>query len=115
VGDRLNEYFNTACFSQPAVVGFGNPFGNQPMNDPHLRSQGVANFDFSIYKSMQITEQVGMQFRVEAFNIFNRTQFAPPGGTFNPATLGTAGDTFGKITRTANAPRQVQLAMRFQF
>ena len=114
-GDRLNEYFNTACFSQPAVVGFGNPFGNQPMNDPHLRAQGIANFDFSIYKSMQITEQVGMQFRVEAFNIFNRTQFAPPGGTFNPATLGTAGDTFGKVTSTANAPRQIQLALRIQF
>ena len=64
---------------------------------------------------MHVTERLGMQFRVEAFNIFNRTQFAPPGGTFNPATLGTAGDTFGKITRTANTPRQVQLAMRFEF
>jgi len=80
-----------------------------------VRAQGIANFDFSIYKSVQITEQVGMQFRVEAFNIFNRTQFAPPGGTFNPATLGTAGDTFGKVTSTANAPRQIQLALRIQF
>jgi hypothetical protein len=115
VGSRLNEYFNTACFTQPPVVGFGNPFGNQPMTDPALRAQGVANFDFSLFKNIAFTERVGLEFRAEIFNLFNRVQFAPPGGTFNPATLGTPGDNFGKITSQANAPRQIQLAMRLKF
>lgn len=115
VGSRLNEYFNTACFTQPPVVGFGNPFGNQPFTDPHLRAQGIANFDFSAVKDTPINNRFGLEFRAEMFNIFDRTQFAPPGGLFNPLTLGQPGDTFGKVTQTAAPPRQIQLALRLRF
>jgi hypothetical protein len=96
-------------------VGFGNPFGNQPFTDPHLRAQGIANFDFSAVKDTPINNRFGLEFRAEMFNIFDRTQFAPPGGLFNPLTLGQPGDTFGKVTQTAAPPRQIQLALRLRF
>jgi hypothetical protein len=115
VSDRLDEYFNTACFTQPAVIGFGDAFGDQPMTDPQLRSHGIINFDFSVFKTFPVTERVGFEFRAEAFNIFNRVRFGPPGGKLNPATLGTAGDRFGKITVQSNDPRQIQLALRLKF
>ena len=50
-----------------------------------------------------------MQFRAEFFNIFNRTQFAPPG-----AQVGTPA-TYGIVTAARNFPRQVQFALRLAF
>ena len=69
----------------------------------------MANFDYSIFKNTAITERVGLQFRTEFFNIFNRTQFSSPGGQ-----VGTAA-TYGVITQTRNFPRQVQFALRLTF
>ena len=42
----LSGWFNTACFAAPADF----TFGNEPRVDPTLRSEGVNNFDFAIFK-----------------------------------------------------------------
>jgi hypothetical protein len=39
---------------------------------------GVARVDFSISKTVPITERVKMQFRIDAFNLFNHPQFNNP-------------------------------------
>jgi Carboxypeptidase regulatory-like domain/TonB-dependent Receptor Plug Domain len=36
---------------------------------------GVANTDFSIYKNFKVRERINLQFRMEFYNVFNKTQF----------------------------------------
>jgi hypothetical protein len=101
---RLNQWFNTACFSQPGSYSFGN----ESRTDPELRSHGVNNVDFAVFKATGITERVKLQFRTEFFNLFNRVQFAAPGRTVGQAT-------FGVISSQQNQPRLVQFALRLTF
>ena len=57
------------------------------------------------------------QIRLEVFNVLNRANFATPtrpvfaGATQNEAPLATA----GKVTRTVNSSRQVQLGAKILF
>ena len=39
---------------------------------PDVRSHGINNFDFTLFKNTKITERTGLQFRAEVFNLFNR-------------------------------------------
>ena len=66
------------------------------------------NLDASVIKNTQIVERFHLQFRVEMFNVLNRTQFN------GPETNPTSGN-FGRITSAANLPRAVQLALRFRW
>jgi hypothetical protein len=104
VQSRLNQYFNTACFSQPGSFAFGT----ESRTDPNLRAPGVANWDAALRKSTQITEQVRLQFRAEVFNLANRVQFSAPG-----IVLGTS--QFGVVSAQRNQPRLVQLSLRLSF
>ena len=106
ITSNLNEYFNTACFTQPAPF----TFGDESRNDPHLRSPGMANWDFSAFKNFALSpeDKVDLQFRAEFFNIFNRVQFGYPG-----QALGAS--NFGVITSQLNSPRLVQFALRLTF
>jgi hypothetical protein len=102
----LNEYFNTSCFTQPAAF----TFGDEPRNDPTLRSPGEANWDFSLFKNFSLTPEgkAHLQFRAEFFNVFNRVQFGFPG-----QALGAS--NFGEITSIANSPRLIQFALKLAF
>jgi hypothetical protein len=108
---RLNQWFNTLCFTAPPDF----TFGNEPRVDPTLRADGVNNFDFALFKKLSLDsfERFGFEFRVEVFNLFNRTQFAPPDTT----CCTTNNVNFGAITATAPGtnPRLVQFAMKFLF
>ena len=56
-----------------------------------------------------------LSFRVEAFNIFNRTQAGNPGTTLtSPATFGIVTTGLNRTIGTGTS-RQMQLAMRFNF
>ncbi len=103
---RVDEWFNTSCFTQPAPF----TFGSEGPNDPNLRGAGVANWDFSTFKNFTFGENTAryIQFRAEFFNIFNRVQFGLPG-----QTQGTS--TFGVVNSIANNPRLVQFALRLNF
>ncbi len=101
---RLNQYFNVNDFSAPAAF----TYGNSPRTLGALRSPGVANLDLSGVKNTQLVEGWTLQFRAEAFNIFNRTQFAPP-----DTALGD--NTTGVISSQVNAPRQLQFALKLLF
>jgi Carboxypeptidase regulatory-like domain/TonB dependent receptor len=105
---KLNEWFDTGCFAAPADF----TFGNEPRTDPTLRGNGVTNFDFSIFKRTRFgpDERLGLEFRTEFFNLFNRTQFAPPN-----TAVGSA--TFGQVTSTfpGTNPRLIQFGLKFIF
>jgi len=119
--DRLNKWFNTACFSVPNA-GFiasdptTNPglrwqLGNEPRTDPELRGQGVNNWNLAIAKRTRLGREVELTLRAEAFNLFNRVQFGPP----NTQVTTAANSTFGQVTTQANQPRLMQLAFRLAF
>jgi len=101
---RLNEWFNVNAFSLPAAF----TFGNSARTMPDVRSHGINNFDFTMFKNTKITERTGLQFRAEIFNLFNRVRFGYPG-----TTLGTA--QFGVVSGQYNDPRLAQFALRLIF
>ena len=109
------KWFNTACFTLPgtpgdAAAGSSNSFGfgNEPRVDGGLKASGVDNFDLSINKNTSIHDQIGLKFSVEAYNLFNRVQFAPPNTTTDNAN-------FGLVTATQNFSRVFQASLRLNF
>jgi hypothetical protein len=101
-GAQVLEFFNTACFQQAALYTYGDA-GRDTIIGP-----GVKNVDGGISKNFKLTEAAGLQFRAEAFNLFNHPDFAQPG-----QTLGTP--QFGEITATAIDNRELQFALRLTF
>lgn len=109
--DRLRGWFSTACFTAPADF----TFGSEPRVDSTLRADGVDNFDLAAFKRVLFGEQdrVGLEIRVEFFNLFNRVQFAPP----NTTCCTSNNANFGVVTSTDQGtnPRLVQFAARLFF
>ncbi|HXR77569.1 MAG TPA: carboxypeptidase regulatory-like domain-containing protein [Bryobacteraceae bacterium] len=103
---RLNQWFNTSCFTQPAAF----TFGNEGRVDPKLRTDWIHNFDFSAFKDTKFgpDDRMNVQFRAEFFNLFNTPQFGAPG-----TTVGNA--QYGVVSSQINNPRLVQFALRFLF
>jgi hypothetical protein len=60
---------NPNMFVAPRGLTFGNA-GRNFLNNPHR-----INFDMSLLKHFKIKESSALEFRVEAFNVFNHTQF----------------------------------------
>src|SRR5215469_13474644 len=100
----LNEFFNTAAFSVPPPFTYGNAGRNS------LRGPGYTAVDFSLFRDFKFRERYTVQFRAEAFNLFNHPNFANPDSTFEDAN-------FGKITaiNSSSAPREFQFAGTFHF
>jgi hypothetical protein len=102
---KAGEWFNQACYTQPAALAFGN----EPRLDPNLKRDGIKNFDFSVLKATHIRENLAFNFTAEFYNLFNRVQFAAPSSAFYD------GANFGKVTSQVNNPRQIQFGGRFEF
>jgi hypothetical protein len=71
---------------------------------------GGSNFDMAIAKKLPITESKALLFRVEAFNVFNHTQFSGPGAV--DGDIGSS--TFGQAISAA-PPRIMQGSVKFNF
>jgi len=98
----LDRWFDTGAFRLPAQYTFGN-VGRM---HPNLRSDFVEMLDLSVFKRFNIVgERVGLELRGESFNAFNHPVFGAPN-----TTVGNA--QFGRVTGTANAPRQTQFALK---
>ncbi|HXW93126.1 MAG TPA: carboxypeptidase regulatory-like domain-containing protein [Terriglobales bacterium] len=97
-------YFNTFLFSQNALGTQGTA------RRRFFYGPGMNNFDMALLKNLRLRESKSMQFRVEAFNIFNHAQF------FGPQAVDGNIDssTFGHIVNAA-APRLMQLSAKFFF
>ncbi len=83
--------------------------GNTPRRFFH--GPGIENFDLQVSKTVTLTETRSLDFRVQAFNVFNHAQFYGPssvGGEVNDPT------NFGHVVSAA-PPRLIQLAVKFHF
>jgi hypothetical protein len=99
-----NNYFNADAFSMNAL---GTP------GDAKRRffyGPRAENFDAAVAKNLPITESKAVLFRVEAFNVFNHTQFFGPSSV--DGNIGSS--TFGQAISAAS-PRILQLAVKFSF
>jgi hypothetical protein len=104
-GPRL---YNSDAFGQPQGLTYGNA-GRDILNLP-TRS----NFDMGLFKNFAVKEDMHFEFRVEAFNVFNHTQWS---GVDTSACYGAANcatSTFLTATSTHN-PRILQLGGKFVF
>ena len=106
-------WYNPAAFAVPANGSYGN-FRRNSIYGP-----GVDNWNMSLFKNFNFTENMRIQLRFEAYNVFNHTQWgtinsdlsAPtPGTSFAGANAGSS----GQIT-TARDPRLLQLGGKFYF
>ena len=113
----ITEWFNTACFTAPLYTQFGNS-GRNILTNP-----GINNWDMNIGKTFKLTERVAFQFRAEAFNAFNHTQYGldltnpSVGPGQNPVSTNvssTGAQAFGVVTN-ARASRVVQLGGKIIF
>ena len=70
---------------------------------------GYKDFDFSLFKSFQVTEGSHADFRAEAFNLTNTPSFNLPGN------LNYQGNNpnFGQITSTRSTARVLQFALKY--
>lgn len=107
-----NQYLDPSAFVLPAAGTLGN-LGRNTFIGPNLRT-----FDLSAMKNFQVGDTANVQFRAEAFNLFNRANFGPPnlivfaGGQ---APTETPVSTFGRIRNTVTTSRQIQFALRLSF
>jgi Carboxypeptidase regulatory-like domain len=99
-----NNYFDTSAFGMNAL---GTP-GNAKRR--FFYGPGTENYDMALAKNLPLTEAKSLFFRVEAFNIFNHTQFSGP--TSVDGDIGSS--TFGNVISAASA-RVLQGALKFNF
>jgi len=104
----LAEWFNPACFAQPAAGKLGNA-NRTPLSGPDF-----VNTDFSIIKHFVPREGMRVDFRTEFFNLFNHPQFGAPGGNGYGADFASP-STFAVVNYTVNNPRLVQFALKLAF
>lgn len=110
---RPDQYFDPAAFELQPVGTFGN-LGRGVFIGPNLRT-----VDFSLVKNTPFSawgRERTVQFRAEAFNLFNRANFGTPALTAFAGALTTATEaplaTFGRIRTTVTSSRQIQLGLR---
>ena len=91
-------WFDTSCFAKPKPNYFGNSAPNI------ITGPGVNNWDIGAGKLIELRETMALQFRADAFNAFNHTQFLNPDSNMSDTN-------FGKIT-TVSPSREFQLSLK---
>jgi hypothetical protein len=97
-----NGFFSAPCLSCTGNMGRNTFVG-----------PSFVSFETSVFKNIKITERVNMQFRAEAFNVLNHTNFQLPGAggatnnRTNSGSFGQAGGTFN--------PRNLQFGLKISF
>jgi hypothetical protein len=96
------NYLDLSLVSVPPPT---QPFGNAGRNN--IIGPAFWQLDLGVYKNFSVHERMRIQFRAEAFNSLNRTNFYVPNGN-------VSSQSFGQINRTFE-PRQLQLALKLMF
>jgi hypothetical protein len=98
----VTSYLNKSTVSIPDYYA---PFGNAGRNIS--RAYAFYQADLGLSKTFTVTERSKLQFRAEAFNLFNKANFSAPNANISSTTFGTITSTYD--------PRKLQLALKFQF
>ncbi|MBL8208419.1 MAG: hypothetical protein JNM09_29590, partial [Blastocatellia bacterium] len=102
-----------SLFSQPTgttAAGFGTSARNQ------FRRPRVWNLDLSLFKRFRIGERIQPEFRLEAANIFNHTNWGAPVTTFTAANF-LQFTPANSVENGTNSPgaRRIQMGVRVAF
>jgi hypothetical protein len=105
-------FYNANAFAAPRGLTFGDVGRNILRNPRHT------NFDMALFKHFRVTENVGFEFRAEAFNVFNHAEWRPMYGG-GGAAGGDTNNVFGnpgflQVTST-HLPRILQLGAKLLF
>jgi hypothetical protein len=122
VNQSIDHWFGTDPSAIPCtgdvdngVCAYGrqktNTFGNSSISTEE--APGFKNFDLTASKRFNISERRYLEFRAEFFNVFNMVSFSTPDPSVNSATFGAIGTTAS--TGQVNAPRNIQLGLKFFF
>jgi hypothetical protein len=98
----VTSYLNRSTVSIPLYF---QPFGNAGRNI--VRGFAFYQFDMGVSKNFALTERFRLQFRTEAFNLLNRSNFGAPNANISSIAFGTITSTYD--------PRKLQLALKIQF
>ena len=99
----VTRYFNPDCVQPPTDPS--QPFGNAKRNS--ARGDSIYQLDMALSKSFPVRGDNRIEFRVEAFNVLNKTNFRAPSGN-------RSSSAFGTITSTYD-PRQIQIGAKLVF
>ena len=104
------RFFDTSVFQRPAL----GTVGSAPLTS--FRGPGINNWDISVKRDFRLKkEKLKLQFRMDATNAFNHTQFSGVDATARfDATGNQINQTFGRLNG-ARAPRRMQAALRLSF
>ena len=105
--EQIAQWFNTSAYTVNALGTFGTSGRNS------LRGPDFQTLDLGLMKTFDLGPRLRTQFRLEAFNALNRTNFNLPDGN-------RSSGNFGRITGASQAggggdPRILQLALRLFF
>jgi hypothetical protein len=110
LGSILNSFGRIYWFDtdQASLFSFPNAGEGGTSGRNSFIGPGYRNLDLMLRKRFQIHENRFLQFRLEAYNVFNQVRFAIP-------ETNLADPNFGIISATQGNPRLLQLALRYQF
>jgi hypothetical protein len=97
------QWFDVADFPLVPIAVFRDGTSGRNIID----APGLVAINAALLKNTRLREKANLQFRWEAFNLFNHANFSVPNMNMDQSTAGT-------IT-SAGAPRQMQLALRLEF
>jgi outer membrane receptor protein involved in Fe transport len=121
----FDQYFNVAAFAEPTPIkpssctAAGCPpitianIGNMPSTV--VRGPGVNNWNTSIFKNFVVKERFQCQFRAEAYNTFNHSQFDGVDTTITYNAAGVNTRTSSGQINSSRDPRIMQFALRIRF
>jgi hypothetical protein len=96
--------FDASQLTLPALGTMGNA------RRRFFSGPGLENFDATVSRSFLVKDDRSLEFRAEAFNVFNHAQFFGAAAVEGNISSGS----FGQAVN-AMPPRLMQLALRFQF
>ncbi len=104
VFDTAQLSLNAANFGVPAAGSFGNVGRNS------LRGPNNYNYNMSLFRSFPIHEQMKLELRGEAYNLFNTPQWGTPVGNLNSSAFGQT-----LALMPGGTPRQINIGARLLF
>jgi hypothetical protein len=106
----IDGWFNPAAFAIPPNGRFGSS-GRGVIMGP-----GINNFDFGLYKYINLGEKAKLQIRMTATNFFNHPNFGNPNTNISSSRVGLIRSLQGRRLDTLGAgPRAIQLGLRIDF
>ena len=99
-----SRWLNPAAYSIPAAFTFGNAANFYSK----VRNPAILTENFSVVKRIRVHESVNVEYRLDAYNLFNRQLFGNIG-------VNLSDPNFGRPTGTMIQPRLLQMALKLNF